>query len=164
MFDHSSIEKFEKIWLLVAAVMVFLLFWAVVMSFLSGALPKIDMAHDHSLRTLDANQLGQSAFAHPGLHEHEGMYEAYIVARAFAFNPPILKVPRGKPITLFFTAADVQHGLQIEDTNINIQLVPGQVAQVEHTFARPGKYIMACNEYCGTGHHNMTFQLIIEDL
>jgi len=30
------------------------------------------------------------------------------------------------------------------------------------TFNEPGEYLIGCNEYCGTMHHNMVGKLIVK--
>ena len=53
------------------------------------------------------------------------------------------------------TSPDVLHGFQIVGTNVNVTVAPGYVSEVTTTFARPGEYLVVCNEYCGLAHHNM---------
>jgi cytochrome c oxidase subunit 2 len=37
-------------------------------------------------------------------------------------------------------------------------VIPGYVSQFTTRFA-PGEYLVACNEYCGVGHHMMASRL-----
>jgi cytochrome c oxidase subunit 2 len=37
--------------------------------------------------------------------------------------------------------------------------VPGFVAEVRTSFAKPGDYVMPCHEFCGLGHHAMWTQV-----
>ena len=53
------------------------------------------------------------------------------------------------------TSVDVQHGFKLENTNVNMMVLPGQVARLSHTFNEAGEYPYACTEYCGVGHQNM---------
>jgi cytochrome c oxidase subunit 2 len=41
-------------------------------------------------------------------------------------------------------------------------VVPGYVTQFTVTFDRAGEYLIACNEYCGVGHHMMSGKLIVK--
>jgi cytochrome c oxidase subunit II len=41
-------------------------------------------------------------------------------------------------------------------------VLPGYVSQLTYTFERPGEYLIACNEYCGLGHHAMGGKVIVE--
>ena len=64
-------------------------------------------------------------------------------------------------MTFYVTSKDVQHGFQIEGTNVNMQIVPGQVSMLSHRFDKPGEYLWVCHEYCGTGHAAMYGKVIV---
>jgi cytochrome c oxidase subunit II len=91
-----------------------------------------------------------------------GRYEAYILAQMWAFLPNEIRVPAGSTITFYLTSKDVQHGLKIEKTNINMMVLPGQISVLTATFDKPGTYHLICHEYCGVGHHTMFGRLIVE--
>ena len=74
---------------------------------------------------------------------------------ADGFDNAEIRVPAGRPVTFRITSADVTHGFQIVGTNGNTMVVPGYVSQFTVTFETPGTYHIACNEYCGIGHHMM---------
>jgi cytochrome c oxidase subunit 2 len=40
-------------------------------------------------------------------------------------------------------------------------VIPGQVATITVEFDEPGEYGILCNEYCGSGHHDMEGKLIV---
>lgn len=92
-----------------------------------------------------------------------GRYEAYILAQTWVFLPGVVEVPVGSTVTFYLTTRDVQHGFNLEGTNINMMVVPGQVSKLTATFDEPGEYAFICNEYCGTGHHAMFGRLIVTD-
>ena len=106
---------------------------------------------------VDPRTLGQSEpWANPGLREvAPGEYEAYVVAQAWTFNPRVLEVPVGSTVTIYVTSSDLQHGFKVTDTNINMQIVPGQVSKLVYTFDTVGEFPYLCTEYCGTGHATM---------
>ncbi|GGJ42580.1 cytochrome c oxidase subunit II [Deinococcus roseus] len=161
--DPHTIERFEKGWMLLAATLVLVLIGVTLSNVVQAAVPAVDM-HHHTLKSVNPQDLSSTPFATPGLKQNEmGQYELYMLAQAFMFNPPVVKVPAGKPIQLFVTSTDVVHGLQIENTNINIEVIPGVVGQVTYTFKKPGVYRVGCNEYCGVGHQSMMTQLIVEE-
>ena len=54
------------------------------------------------------------------------------------------------------------HGFQVVGTNANAMAIPGYVTQFTVTFATPGEYTIACNEYRGTLHHAMVGKLIVK--
>ncbi len=98
----------------------------------------------------------EGPFAEPGLRElAPGRYEAYIIAQTWAFVPNKITIPAGSTVTFHITSRDVQHGFTVTGTNINVQIVPGYVSTLTHTFEQPGEYLIVCSEYCGVGHQTM---------
>lgn len=95
-------------------------------------------------------------FAQPGLREiADGEYEVYMTARTWLFEPRELEIPAGSKVTFYITSVDVQHGFKIQDTNVNMMLIPGHVSTLAYTFDRVGEYPFICHEYCGSGHAAM---------
>lgn len=113
---------------------------------------------------VDPRQIRQTApFDQPGVREvAPGEYEAVIIARAWAFEPNEIRVPRGSSVRFRVASADVVHGFLVANTNINVMVIPGQVAEVAARFERPGEYVFLCHEYCGFGHHQMFGKVIVE--
>ncbi len=98
----------------------------------------------------------EGPWATPGLHElGDNKFEAYVLAQAWNFTPRELTVPVGAEVDIYVTSKDLQHGFKITDTNINMQIVPGQVSKLSFTFDEVGDYPYLCTEYCGTGHAAM---------
>jgi len=52
----------------------------------------------------------------------------------------------------------VIHGYEIVRTDAQSMVIPGYVSQFTTRFAA-GEYLVACNEYCGVGHHTMATRL-----
>ncbi len=82
-------------------------------------------------------------------------YEIHYVARMWRFDPPEISIVPGSTADIYLSAADVTHGVQIARTNFNLMAVPGAVNYARVKFDEPGDYLIYCNEYCGTAHHNM---------
>jgi cytochrome c oxidase subunit 2 len=78
-----------------------------------------------------------------------------LIAQAFSFNPAEIVLPVGAVTTFYLTSRDTIHGFQVQDTNINVMLIPGEISTLTYTFDKPGVYRTTCNEYCGGGHQNM---------
>ena len=105
----------------------------------------------------------EGPFAEPGLREYpDGSYDLYIVSQMFSFIPNEVTVPAGSEVTFYVTSVDVQHGFKIADTNVNMQIVPGQVSKLTVVFDDPGTYDYICTEYCGSAHAQMYGTLIVE--
>ncbi len=102
-------------------------------------------------------------FDKPGVFQvGPGRYEVRLVAQIWSFTPNEIRVPAGSTITFVATSRDVVHGLMIHDANVNVMLLPGQVARVTARFDRPGEYLLVCHEYCGIAHHTMSGKVIVE--
>jgi cytochrome c oxidase subunit 2 len=89
-------------------------------------------------------------------------YEARLVAQIWAFMPNELRVPVGSTVTFVATSKDVIHGLFIPGANVNVMLIPGQIARVTAHFDREGEFFIACHEYCGIAHHTMGGKVVVE--
>lgn len=106
----------------------------------------------------------EGPFAEPGLREYpDGSYDLYIVSQMFSFIPREVTVRAGSEVTFYVTSIDVQHGFKIQDTNVNMQIVPGQVSKLTVTFDEPGTYDYICTEYCGSAHQEMYGTLTVEE-
>jgi cytochrome c oxidase subunit 2 len=73
-----------------------------------------------------------------------------------------LTIPVGSTVTFYITSKDVQHGFKLQNTNLNVQVVPGQVSKLTISFDKPGQYDYICSEYCGAAHAAMFGTLIVE--
>ena len=150
--QHEAIARWERRWL----------------ALMGGLLVVLVVLMGYSLY-LEGGHIGRRAqggtpaeltslemFARPGVVETApGRFRVSIVGQAFSFVPAVVQLPVGAQVTFFATSRDVLHGYQVQNTNINVELIPGQVAAFDYTFDRPGTYRVACNEYCGISHQNM---------
>lgn len=150
------LHKFEKIWLIfgIVALALFLVIVGV-NAFAHGHMPAGGMD------TIDPEKVRETApFDNPGVTQiDEDTYEVAIIAMAFGYNPAQIKVPVGKEIIFTLTSEDVVHSFTIDDTKVNMMAVPGRITHKSYTFTEPGKYLVLCNEYCGTGHHYMQTEI-----
>ncbi len=89
-------------------------------------------------------------------------YEVRLVGQIWSFTPNEIRVPVGSTVTFVATSRDVIHGLFIPGANVNVMLIPGQIARVTARFNREGEFFMACHEYCGIAHHTMGGRVIVE--
>ena len=109
--------------------------------------------------------LGSKPFEEASVTKHDGKnYEVHFVARMWAFEPNVLRVPTGSTLDIYAVTKDVTHGLEIAGTNVNLMVVPGAVANSRVHFSKPGIYTIVCHEYCGKGHQNMSARIEVSDL
>lgn len=108
--------------------------------------------------------LGSKPFEQASVTKHEGKnYEVHYVARMWAFEPSVLRVPTGSTLDIYAVTRDVTHGFLIAGTNVNLMLVPGAVANGRVHFDKPGIYTVVCHEYCGRNHQNMNARIEVSD-
>lgn len=87
--------------------------------------------------------------------ERDGSVTVRIVGQQYSFTPQCIVVPSDTLITFRAASADVVHGFLIQNTNVNLMLVPGYVSTISTRFASPVESLMPCHEYCGSGHQAM---------
>jgi len=153
-----NVPFYEKLWMWAAAVIIAGFAITVAVGYGVGALQP-----PSHVETIDPGKaLSDPRFAQRGVTRTERGATVVMVAMMFTYNPAEVHVPAGKPVTFRLTSIDVTHGFEIVGTNGNTMIVPGYVSQFTTTFARPGEYLIVCNEYCGAGHHLMSAKLIVE--
>ncbi|MGH7675597.1 MAG: cytochrome c oxidase subunit II [Gemmatimonadales bacterium] len=155
-----NVPLYEKLWMWVAGALIVAFLGTVV----AGAAGSALQPPSH-VETIDpAKVWADPRFTTRGVTPHADGATVVAVGMMFAFVPNEIRVPAGRPVTFRLTSADVTHGFSIVGTNGNTMLVPGYVSQFTTTFARPGEYLIVCNEYCGLGHHVMAGKLIVEEV
>jgi len=153
------IHRYEKLWLVVSLLLIVGLIATVTYGAVGAGVAMISDEED----TVDPNALSEDdRFAEPRVeHVGENEYEAYVVAQAFIFRPDPIEIPEGSTVTFYITSPDVIHGFQLAGTNVNTMVIPGEVAKLTVEFDEPGEYGVVCNEFCGSGHHDMEGLLIV---
>ncbi len=159
--EMIHVDRYEGIWMRLSAIILAVFFLAITIAgFASGfQVPGVYQRIDPAT-LYDAG----SPFAEPGLRElAPGKYEAYIRAQIWQFTPNEIRVPAGSTVTFYVTSQDVQHGIKITGTNINMMALPGQISRLTATFDEPGTYDFICHEYCGQLHHTMYGRIFVEE-
>ena len=153
------IHRYEKLWLVVSLLLIVGLIATVTYGAVGAGVAMISDEED----AIDPNALSEDdRFAEPRVeHVGENEYEAYVVAQAFIFRPDPIEIPEGSTVTFYITSPDVIHGFQLAGTNVNTMVIPGEVAKLTVEFDEPGEYGVVCNEFCGSGHHDMEGLLIV---
>ena len=89
------------------------------------------------------------------------VHEIQIVASKFAFEPAVIQVTAGEPVRLVIRSKDSVHGFAIRKLKIDVQVPKGgDAAVVEFVAPAPGRFEVACSEFCGSGHGQMKAALI----
>lgn len=155
-----NVEFYERIWMWLAVGVLVIFAGAVLLS--AGAAAVHPPSH---METVDPQALKRyPEFARPAVRpQADGSVVVSVVASMYSFAPDPIQVPANKPVTFRITSEDVIHGFEVVGTNANAMAIPGYVSQFTITFAKPGEYIIGCNEYCGLAHHNMVGKLIVQE-
>ena len=149
---HDQIAKWERRWIAVSGLMslTFVILIAYNLATEGGHIAQV------AARGTPDTLLSRQLFAEPGLRiTGPGQAQVAIVAQAFNFVPERIRVPVDTEVTFYLTARDVIHGWQVVNTNLNVEVIPGEISVLRYTFTRPGTYLTVCNQYCGIGHQNM---------
>src|SRR5437773_7809342 len=89
------------------------------------------------------------------------VHEIQVVAGRFAFDPPAIQVTAGEPVRLLIRSKDTVHGFSIPKLKIEVRIPKGgDPVTVEFVAPPPGRFEIACSEFCGNGHGQMKAALI----
>jgi len=89
------------------------------------------------------------------------VHEVQVFAEKFAFDPPTIQVTSGEPVRLVIRSKDTVHGFSIPKLNIDVRIPKdGEPMVVEFVAPPPGRFEIACSEFCGGGHGKMKALLI----
>jgi len=152
------VDPYEKWWMVASGViLIFFLLAVGVSAFYGFSLPNHGRRIDPSRVTVDP------PFAEPAVvQQGPRLYDVYMRAQIWSFAPAEIRIPAGSTVTFYVTSPDLQHGLLIERTNVNVMVVPGHVTKTTARFDAPGEYRFLCHEYCGLAHHLMFGKIIVE--
>jgi len=78
-----------------------------------------------------------------------------IVAKKFDFTPSEIHVKKGEHVVLELTSADRKHGFKVPEMGIRVDVQPGTPTRVDVTPQKAGKFVFACDIFCGDGHEDM---------
>jgi mono/diheme cytochrome c family protein/plastocyanin len=79
-----------------------------------------------------------------------------VVAEAGGWTPANFSVGVGDQVRIHLTSGDMLHGFAIGQMDIPaVDVRPGQPREFNVIFARPGKYVFSCTQWCGLGHWRM---------
>lgn len=155
----STVYLWELAWILPSiALPVGMLAALAVTAFGAG----INVAGDRG--RIDPAKVAEHAlFKEPGVAEiAPGQYEVRLTGQIWSFSPNEIRVPAGSTVHFWATSKDLVHGLFVPRHNVNVMLLPGQIAHAEARFDTPGEHLIICHEYCGVAHHTMAGKIIVE--
>jgi cytochrome c oxidase subunit 2 len=151
-----KVDLYERIWMWAAGLMLAFFFGT-----LANASVREGMHPPSHVETIDPRAVFRDPrFSRQGLSvDGEGRLHVTVIGLTFVWMPAELELPADTPVTFHLTSPDVVHGYQIIGSNGQAMVVPGYVSRFTTRFPTPGEYLIACNEYCGIGHHAMAGKL-----
>ena len=84
-----------------------------------------------------------------------------VSVRRFVFEPNVIKLKKGEPVTFLLTTKDVFMGMNIPDFGVRSDIVPGKTMKLSFTPDKAGTFTFLCDVFCGDGHEGMNGQLIV---
>lgn len=150
-----NVDLYERIWMWGTAGMLALFFGSTAVA----AIGRQFQPPSHVETINPAAALSDPRFASRGVWvDDQGGVHVTVIGMMFVWLPDHVTVPAETPVTFHLTSTDVTHGYQIVRTNGQTMVLPGYISQFTTTFDA-GEYLVACNEYCGQGHHNMAAKI-----
>ena len=105
--------------------------------------------------------LAWSLFSLPGLAAPEQVIQ--IKAKRFEYTPNEITLKKGVPVVLELTSLDRLHGFNCPAFKIRGDVRPNQVTKISFTPDQVGTFEFHCDNFCGSGHENMTGKFIVTE-
>ncbi|MBF0553181.1 MAG: cupredoxin domain-containing protein [Nitrospirae bacterium] len=86
-----------------------------------------------------------------------------ITAKKFEYSPRKIRLKKGVEVVLELTSLDRHHGFKCPGLGVRADIYPGKVTSVRLTPQKAGTYEFHCDSYCGSGHEEMSGDIIVED-
>lgn len=100
----------------------------------------------------------------------------HIVARKYAYEPPIIHVNRGDRVTLYLKSLDVTHGFYLDGYDLDVSITPDEKPLLRHPSRKDpfveapeihfvankaGKFRYRCSQTCGFMHPFMIGEMVV---
>lgn len=85
-----------------------------------------------------------------------------MTAELWKFTPNVVTVKKGEQVTLEVTGVSGTHGIAIPGLGINETVIQGKTISINIPTDKTGTFDFRCSIQCGSGHSDMTGQIIIE--
>ncbi|MCC7049640.1 MAG: cupredoxin domain-containing protein [Alphaproteobacteria bacterium] len=86
-----------------------------------------------------------------------------ISAKKFEYTPTMIVLKKGVPVVLELTAVDRIHGFKVPALGIRSDVLPDQTVRVALTPDKAGRFVFACDVFCGDGHEDMDGAIVVEE-
>ena len=86
-----------------------------------------------------------------------------ITAHRFAYEPNLITVRKGEPVTIELGSSDRLHGFVLAAFGIRLDARPDGRTSVTFTPTQAGTFLFHCDVFCGDGHEDMVGHLVVVD-
>ena len=86
-----------------------------------------------------------------------------MTAKKFEYTPSQITLKKGVPVVLEITALDRDHGFKVPELGVRADLKSGQVTRVRIVPNRTGTFEFRCDVFCGSGHEDMSGEIVVVD-
>jgi cytochrome c oxidase subunit 2 len=87
----------------------------------------------------------------------------HVTARRFEYRPAEIVVRRNGPVVLELASEDRSHGFNVPELGLRADIEPGAPVRLRFTPDRVGRFPFHCDVYCGSGHEDMTGEIVVTD-
>jgi cytochrome c oxidase subunit 2 len=87
----------------------------------------------------------------------------HMTAKKFEYTPSQITLKKGVPVILEIIALDRDHGFKVPELGIRADLKSGQVTRVRIVPDRTGTFEFRCDVFCGSGHEDMSGEIVVVD-
>lgn len=91
------------------------------------------------------------------------VHEIKMTCKKYDFSPEPIRVKKGERVKLVITCTDRDHGIKLDEFNVEEKLKKGVPTPVEFTADKAGTFTFKCSVHCGMGHSHMKGTLIVEE-
>jgi cytochrome c oxidase subunit 2 len=86
-----------------------------------------------------------------------------IKAKRYEYIPNEITLKKGVPVVLELTSLDRLHGFNCPAFKIRGDVRPKQITRISFTPDKVGTFEFHCDNFCGSGHENMTGKFIVTE-
>ena len=86
-----------------------------------------------------------------------------ITAHRFAYEPNLITVKKGEPVTIELGSSDRLHVFVLAAFGIRLDATPDGRNRVTFTPQQAGTFLFHCDIFCGEGHEDMVGHLVVVD-
>ena len=85
-----------------------------------------------------------------------------VTAERYQFTPARIELKLGEPVVLELTSLDRKHGFAVAELKIDDTIEPGKTTRVRLTPTQTGTFAFHCDVFCGSGHEEMTGEIVVK--